>query len=54
MNFALAIPDNALFSLFWPKFNMGHMLGSPCHVKFVKKHGIISGFDDRVFAESIF
>lgn len=49
MNFSLAIPDKALFSLFWPKFDMDHVPGSPCHVNFVKKQGILSGFDDQFF-----
>lgn len=51
MNFGLAISDDALFSVFWPKFNMSCVLGSPCHINFVKKHGILSGFDDQFFGD---
>lgn len=54
VNFGLAIPEEALLSLFWPKFNMGHVLRFPCCVNFAKKRGILYGFGGPVFADANF
>lgn len=53
VNFGLAVLEEVFFSLFWPKFNMGHVLGPPCHVNFAK-HGILYGFGGQVFADANF
>ena len=54
MNLSLAVPEEALFSLFWLKFNVDQVLGYPCHVNFAKKHGILYGFGGPVFADTDF